>query len=157
MSNPLNHTFITLIPKRDNPNFVDHFRPISLCNVLYKFITKILSNCLNPLLDRIVSPFQSAFIPGRTMIDIVICSHEIMHDINQNRDKPCLIASLYIHGKLKAYEKVDLVKAYETILTLHGFPIKFIYLILQCISTASFSILVNGSSFGLFQSSRGIL
>lgn len=154
MSNPLNHTFITLIPKRDNPNFVDHFRPISLCNVLYKFITKILSNCLNPLLDRIVSPFQSAFIPGRTMIDIVICSHEIMHDINQNRDKPCLIAIKI--DIVKAYEKVEW-GVLETILTLHGFPIKFIYLILQCISTASFSILVNGSSFGLFQSSRGIL
>ena len=52
----LNHTFIALIPKRDNPTETHHFRPISLCNTLYKTISKIMVNRLRPLLNKLVSP-----------------------------------------------------------------------------------------------------
>jgi len=60
----INHTFLALIPKRDNPSETQHFRPISLCNTIYKTISKILVSRLRPLLDRLVSPCQSAFIPA---------------------------------------------------------------------------------------------
>ena len=60
----LNHTYITLIPKMNNHDEVTHFRPISLCNVTYKIISKILVNRLKPLMDKLISPFQNAFIPG---------------------------------------------------------------------------------------------
>ena len=59
----INHTFLALIPKRDNPSETHHFRPISLCNIVYKTISKIFISRLRPLLDKLVSPFQSAFIP----------------------------------------------------------------------------------------------
>ena len=61
----LAETLLVLIPKVDNPNHLKNFRPISLCNVIYKIITKVLVNCLRKFLPRIVSPLQGYFIPGR--------------------------------------------------------------------------------------------
>jgi hypothetical protein len=65
MLKSLNHTFITLIPKVPNPEKVTQFRPIALCNVTYKIISKILVNRLKPFMDSLIIPFQNAFIQGR--------------------------------------------------------------------------------------------
>jgi hypothetical protein len=59
-----NHTFIALIPKKLGASSVHQFRPISLCNFIYKIISKLLANRLKPLLDKVISPFQTAFVPG---------------------------------------------------------------------------------------------
>ena len=66
----INHTFITLIPKVNNPENVSEFRPISLCNVIYKIISKVIANRLKPFLNSIVSEAQSAFIVDRLITDI---------------------------------------------------------------------------------------
>lgn len=66
----LNKTFVALIPKVDKPESLKYFRPISLCNVIYKAITKILVSRLRPFLTKIISPNQSSFIPGRSTMDI---------------------------------------------------------------------------------------
>ena len=64
LPNSLNHTFITLIPKTKNLEHVTEYRPISLCNVLYKIFSKILENRLKKVLPLIISNHQSAFLKG---------------------------------------------------------------------------------------------
>lgn len=60
----LNRTLIVLIPKTNNPTNMKLFRPISLCSVLYKTVTKILANRLNEILPDLISPTQTSFVPG---------------------------------------------------------------------------------------------
>lgn len=67
MSVEVNHYHIVLISKIDSPSEITHFRPISLCNVAYKLIAKILANRLRLILPHIISPFQYAFVQGRVI------------------------------------------------------------------------------------------
>lgn len=79
LSKAINETLVTLIPKIDNPLNLAHFRPISLCNVFYKIISKILVNRLKPLLNSCISYSQAAFVPNRQILDNVMVAHEYMH------------------------------------------------------------------------------
>lgn len=63
-----NDTYITLIPKINAPTFKD-FRPIGLCNVVYKIISKILVNRLQPIMQELITPFQNGFLKGRSIQD----------------------------------------------------------------------------------------
>jgi hypothetical protein len=101
----LNSTYIALIPKLNNPTCVTEFRPISLCNVLYKIISKILANRLKVILPHIVSPYQSAFIPGRLITDNILAAYETLHTMHTR-----------MKGK-KSYMavKIDMSKAYDRV------------------------------------------
>ena len=70
-----------LILKIDQPQTTSHFQPISLCTTLYKITSKILINRLQALLQKIISSFQSAFIPGRSIYDIILITLEIIQKI----------------------------------------------------------------------------
>lgn len=76
---PLNSTFSALIPKKCNSQLVSDFRPISLYNVIYKLMSKMIVNRLKPLMDLIISSSQSAFILGRTITNNIIVAHELLH------------------------------------------------------------------------------
>lgn len=149
----LNHTFITLIPKSKKGCQVDHYRPISLCNVTYKVISKMIANRLKHFLPLFVSSFQMAFVPGRNIHDNNIISHEIMDYLHKKKGKNGYMAI-----------KVDLSKAFDrvewsllaTILTNLGFCWNFVNWISQCITTSSLSFLINGVPFGLLKPGRGI-
>ena len=88
----INHTFIALIPKVDNPLQTQQFRPISLCNTIYKTISKLLVNRLRPLLNKIISPAQTGFVPGRAIHDNILLTHEIMHKFKHTKGKTAWIA-----------------------------------------------------------------
>jgi hypothetical protein len=154
LDNDLNSTYIALIPKIKNPTCVTEFRPISLCNVLYKIISKVLANRLKVILPHIISPFQSAFIPGRLISDNILAAYETLHTM-QSRMK----------GK-KGYMavKIDMSKAYdrvewgflEAIMGKMGFAHKWIKLVMMCVTSAHYAVLVNGTPSGRILPTRGI-
>jgi hypothetical protein len=82
MDSAINATNIALIPKVKNPNCVTEFRPISLCNVLYKIVFKVLANRLKVILPMVISPNQSAFLPRRLITDNILAAYETLHTMH---------------------------------------------------------------------------
>ncbi|XP_060959153.1 uncharacterized protein LOC133030431 [Cannabis sativa] len=151
---PLNNTLITLIPKVHQPKCISAFRPISLCNIIYKIISKTLANRLKLVLNSLISPHQSAFLPGRLISDNIIIAQEVAHSIKlKTRGKKGWMAI-----------KLDMAKAFDrvewpfiiAILRKFQFPPRFVHLISTCISTASFQFNLNGKVSGSVNPSRGI-
>jgi hypothetical protein len=105
MPDGVNDTCIVLIPKVPYQESLNDFRPISLCNVSYKIVSKCIVNRLRPLLHDIISPSQSAFIPGRMITDNALIAFECLHAINSNTNE---------RGDFCAY-KMDLSKAYDCV------------------------------------------
>jgi len=98
----VNGTFITLIPKIANLERVTQFRPIGLCNVVYKLITKCIVNRLKRVLPEIISPTQSSFVAGRQITDNVNIMQEVLHSMRRKSGEKGWMAI-----------KLDLKKAYD--------------------------------------------
>uniref|UniRef100_A0A803QPC0 Reverse transcriptase n=1 Tax=Cannabis sativa TaxID=3483 RepID=A0A803QPC0_CANSA len=153
MNPKLNNTFICLIPKVDFPMSMDQFRPISLCNFSYKVIAKILSNRLRPLMNELISPLQSAFIPGRWIGESSILTQEIIHKIRHKQGKGGLMAvKLDMH---KAYDKMEWAFL-DKVLIANGFDVKSRKLLMSCVTSVSYSVLLNGSPLKKIIPQRGL-
>jgi hypothetical protein len=121
--------------------------------MVYKVIAKILVSRMRPLLANLISPCQSAFIPDRWIAENQLIVQEILHSFKRRKVKGGFVAL-----------KVDLQKAYDRVnwsflrevLSRYGFHEIFINWIMQCVSSVSFSILINGGKTDYFKPSRGL-
>ncbi|GKA26637.1 RNA-directed DNA polymerase, eukaryota, reverse transcriptase zinc-binding domain protein [Tanacetum coccineum] len=148
----INATMIALIPKPKVPNKVSEFRPIACCNVIYKSISKILTNRIKNGLQKVVNLNQSAFIPGRHIHDNILIAQELLKGYKRkNGAKRCAL-------------KIDIQKAYDTVsweflkevLIQFGFHPLMIQWIITYVTTSKFFICVNGEALGYFQGGRGL-
>lgn len=146
-----NCNLVALIPKKAKPEGFEEFRPISLCNTIYKIITKVVANRLKLILDKLISCEQSSFTPGRNIVDGVIVANEAIHSAMKSRQRRTIL-KLDI---LKAYDRVDRSFLVE-VLVKFGFCKAWIKWISSMIMQFSASVLVNGSPQGFFPTSQGI-
>lgn len=152
MLREINTTMIALIPKNQTPSKVTDYRPIACCNVLYKCISKIITERMKSSLGKLVGYNQCAFIPNRHIQDNILLSQELLKGY-ERKDGPKRVAM-----------KIDIQKAYDTvnwkfleaILNGFGFHEIMVNWILKCVTTTSFSICVNGESCGFFKGGRGL-
>jgi len=79
------------------------FKPIELCNVVYKIISKIIANRLKPLLPTLVSVEQSGYVECRQILDNIIQAHEVVHSLKSKRQAG-MIMQLDLE---KAYHKLS--------------------------------------------------
>ena len=83
----LNYGVIILIPKIKLPNNVKQFRPICLLNIIYKIITKVLTMRLTKVASRVISNFQTTFIPDRNILDGIVILHETLHSLEMQKER----------------------------------------------------------------------
>ncbi|RVW27486.1 Transposon TX1 uncharacterized 149 kDa protein [Vitis vinifera] len=139
----LNNTFLVLIPKKGGAEDFGDFRPISLLGGLYKLLAKVLANRLKKVIDKVVSHDQNAFVKGRQILDASLIANEVIDNWNKKGDKG-VICKLDIE---KAYDSINwqfLLKVMDKM----GFGAKWLRWMWWCISTAKFSVIVNGTPAG---------
>ena len=98
----LNETLVTLIPKCQYPESLNNYRPINLCNTVYKVVSKIMVGRIRPLISKLISPVQAAFVPSSKGIDNVVIAQELFYALDRIKGKEGYMAI-----------KVDLEKAYD--------------------------------------------
>lgn len=149
----LNKTLIVLIPKVLGSEVVSHFRPINLCTVPYKVLTKVIVNRLKPLMPQLVAKNQTSFVGGRHIMDNVVVAQEVIHSTKIKKGKKGWMAI-----------KIDMEKAYDRLRwgfleeTLEKAKISHsvVHLILNCVSTSIIQVLWNGGFTNEFAPSRGV-
>ncbi|CAA7034130.1 unnamed protein product [Microthlaspi erraticum] len=128
------------------------YRPISCCNVLYKVISKIIANRLKKILPDLISLNQSAFIKDRLLVENLLLATELVKDYHKHSISSRCAINIDIS---KAFDSVQWSFLLNT-LSAMNLPATFIHWISLCITTATFSVQVNGELAGFFRSARGL-
>ncbi|XP_068477142.1 uncharacterized protein [Phaseolus vulgaris] len=101
ISKGCNASFLTLIPKSENPQSLEEYRPISLVGCQYKILTKVLSNRIKKVIEKVIDGSQSAFLSNRGLLDSVLVVNEVVDDLKRRKKRGVIV-------------KLDFEKAYDS-------------------------------------------
>jgi hypothetical protein len=136
-----NMTKIVLIPKSTDAIELKDFRPISLCNVVYKIIAQCIINRLRPFLQDLISETQSAFVLGRLISDNALIAFECFHAIHRAKKGEDSF-SAYKMDLTKAYDRVDW-SFLEGMLIQYGFDPLWVTWVMSCIKSVKFKVRIS--------------
>jgi hypothetical protein len=100
--NRLNFGNIILLPKKNDARIIQQYRPICLLNVSFKLFTKIATNRLTSIAQKLIRPTQIAFLPGRNIMEGAVILHETIHELHTKKQDGVIF-------------KIDLEKAYDKV------------------------------------------
>jgi hypothetical protein len=146
----LNYDMISLIPKLREANNIKQYRPIFLLNVDYKWFTKVLMR-LTAYAERLISNIQTAFIPGRYILEGVIVLHEIFHELRVEKLKGIVLKLDFE----KAYDKVQWEFMME-VMRKKDFLDNWLDWMKQIIEGGSVGININGNPGNFFRTHKGL-
>jgi len=149
---PVNHTFITLISKIKNLELVSEYRPISLCNVLCKILSKVLANRLKKFLPHLIIEHQLTFAKNRLITTNILVAFETLHYMKKHVSGKNEFMTIKLDMS-KKYDRVEWIFL-ENLMRQMGFYKRWIDLIMLCVKIVSYSILVNGEPKGLISYKR---
>ncbi|XP_074355726.1 uncharacterized protein LOC141695374 [Apium graveolens] len=150
----INQTLVCLIPKVKEPQAMTDLRPISLCNVLVRILSKVMANRLKPCLKLLISDKQSAFIEGRLLNDNALIAFEVNHYMKRLSQGTKGIAGFKIDIS-KAYDRLEW-EFIRNMMIKFGFTDLWIERIMGLINSVSYSFIRNGNVFGEVIPSRGV-
>ena len=149
---PFNCTSLTLIPKSTNAKKVEDYRPIACCTVVYKIISRILAGRIHNVIAKVIDTAQSGFIPGRHMSDNILLAAELIKGYSRNNNSSRCMIKMDLR---KAYDSISWVFLFSVMEEM-GFPPRFMDWVKPCVSTVSFSPLVNGTLLKPFPAKKGL-
>lgn len=144
-----NFTYLCLLPKIQDPESMADLRPISLCSVLYKIISKVLVRRLHLILPDIILVNQSAFVAERLITDNIAISHEAAHALRVNPS--IMIENMVLKTDMsKAYNKVEW-SYLRSLMEALGFDPTWVNVVMACVTSVSSAVLVNDQPFGMIR------
>ncbi|XP_021768922.1 uncharacterized protein LOC110733214 [Chenopodium quinoa] len=145
-------TTFTLVPKVQNPSYVKEYRPISCCTLVYKLISKVITARVARVVGSVVNDAQAGFIPGKHIGDNIFLATELIKGYSHKFVIPrCMLKN----DLRKAYDSVEW-GFLEVMLGELGFPNKVITWIMGCITSVSYSVMINGYPSAPFQAKKGL-
>ncbi|XP_058192110.1 uncharacterized protein LOC131309505 [Rhododendron vialii] len=147
-----NSTIVALVPKVPNPFRVGDYRPISCCNTVDKCISRILARRIQVALPNLIDPVQSGFVKGRRIADNIFLTQELMRGYHKSSSSPRCAMKVDI---MKAYDNVRWEFLWDVLATLNFHPTMIKWL-QACVSTANYSLSINGKVTWYILGKRGL-
>lgn len=144
---------LVLILKGSKPMSLHEFRPLSLCNVVSKLVSKVIMSRLKGVLKELISPYQASFVPGRQGIENAIICQEFVHLMRFTKARRG--ATIIKVDLDKAYDRMEWSFLDQTVEDA-GLPVQLIDVIMQSLSRGSCRLIWNGETTDMIKPNRGL-